>query len=337
MIKDLSLATPWALLAWIPVLAVFLERWWWRRRGRAPALKYASVGLFDGVPTTLAARLWWLPDAVRALALCALVFALARPQLVGEAEKEDAEGIDIVLALDVSCSMNAADFQPQDRMYVAKKSVGEFIGTRKTDRVALVVFGGEAATWVPLTLDYSLVAELLEEIETGMVADGTAIGNAIGTALNRLRSSDAKSKVVVLLTDGDSNAGEISPIAAAELARDMGVKIYTILVGQGGAVPFPAGKDLFGRPVFRKSVIPTNPELLKKIAETTSGEAFTATDKKELDARLADVLDALDRVRMESTGRARPYAELFPWAIAVALGLIALEVLLGATWLKRFP
>ncbi len=335
--KDLSLATPWALLGILVVVAIFAERVWWRARGRAPALRYSAVGLAEGLPVTWAVRLSWLPDAIRALSLVCIVIALARPQLVGTPEAEETEGIDIALVLDTSCSMSAADFQPQDRMFVAKKSIGEFIGKRTTDRVALVVFGGEAATWVPLTLDYSLVADMLEEIEVGMVQDGTAIGNAIGTGLNRLKSSDAKSKVMVLLTDGDSNAGEISPLAAADMAHDMGVKVYTILIGRGGAVPFPAGKDLFGRPVFRNTVIPTNPELLKQIASKTGGEAFSATDKDELDARLSDVLDALDRTKLESTAQARPYAELFPWAVGAALLLMALEIVLGATRLRRFP
>lgn len=335
--NDLSLASPWALLGILAVIAIFVERRWWRSRGKAPALRYSAVALTDGIPVTWAVRLSWLPELIRALSLVCIVVALARPQLVGTPEAEETEGIDIVLVLDTSCSMSAADFQPQDRMVVAKKSIGEFIGTRQSDRVSLVVFGGEAATWVPLTLDYSLVAEMLDEIEVGMVQDGTAIGNAIGTGLNRLKASEAKSKVMVLLTDGDSNAGEISPLAAADLAREMGVKIYTILIGQGGAVDFPAGKDLFGRPVFRKTVIPTNPELLKQIAAKTSGEAFSATDKEELDARLSDVLDALDRSRLESTAQARPYAELFPWAVAAALVLMALELVLGATRLRRFP
>lgn len=334
MIKDLSLATPWALLAWIPVLAVFLERWWWRRRGRAPALKYASVGLFDGVPTTLAARLWWLPDAVRALALCALVFALARPQLVGEAEKEDAEGIDIVLALDVSCSMNAADFQPQDRMYVAKKSVGEFIGTRKTDRVALVVFGGEAATWVPLTLDYSLVAELLEEIETGMVADGTAIGNAIGTALNRLRSSDAKSKVVVLLTDGDSNAGEISPIAAANLARDAGVKVYTIGAGTNGRAPIRV-PDAFGNTQLVTVPVQIDEATLGEMAKTTGGAYFRATDAGGL-RKIYGEIDRLTRVEISETKYA-DYRQFYGYFVVLAMLAIGFAVTLRSTILRRLP
>ncbi|MCC7384774.1 MAG: VWA domain-containing protein [Deltaproteobacteria bacterium] len=336
-LHDLSLQTPWALWGLLPIAWVALERWWWRRRRRQPAFRFPGVAMLGELPRTTAARLAALPFALRLLALGLVVVALARPQLVSSADRDENEGIDIVLALDTSCSMQAADFQPQDRMFVAKKSIQEFILKRKNDRVAMVVFAGEAATWVPLTLDYSLVAQMLEEVGVGMLTDGTAIGTAIATALNRLRKSDTTSKVVVLLTDGDNNAGSISPNAAAGLAKDLGVKVYTILIGKGGAVPFPAGKDLFGRAVFRKQVIPTNPQLLQEIAATTGGEAYTATDKSELDARLIQVLDSLQRSRIEAAAQLRPYAELFPEVVLAALILMALEMLIAATRLWRFP
>ncbi len=336
-LHDLTLATPWALLLLLGVGALIVERILAHRASREAAFRFSSSALLDGLPVSFPQRFFWLPEALRALALCLFVVAVARPELVGVPRHEEEEGIDIVLAIDTSCSMMAADFQPQDRMYVAKKSIQEFVLKRKTDRIALVIFAGEAATWVPLTLDYSLVAEMLQDVSTGMVTDGTAIGNAIGTALNRLKDSDARSKVVVLLTDGDNNAGEISPLAAAGLAKDLGVRIYTILIGTGGAVPFPAGKDLFGRPVFRKQVIPTNPELLEQIAKTSGAEAFTATDKSELDARLGEVLDRLDKTKIESNTELRPYAELFPWFVLAGLVCMGLEGLLRATRFRRYP
>ncbi|MFO0727398.1 MAG: VWA domain-containing protein [Myxococcota bacterium] len=336
-LHDLSFASPWAFLLLGVVAALIAERLLAYRSEREAAFRFSSTAILEGLPVTFAARFFWLPDACRVLSLVAFVCAVARPQLVGAPRAEEEEGIDIVLAIDTSCSMMAADFQPQDRMFVAKKSIQEFILKRKTDRIALVVFAGEAATWVPLTLDYSLVAEMMQEVSVGMVSDGTAIGNAIGIALNRLKESEAHSKVVVLLTDGDNNAGEISPKAAAELAKDLGIRIYTILIGTGGAVPFPAGKDLFGRPVFRKQVIPTNPELLEDIARTTGAEAFTATDKTELDARLGTVLDRLDKSKVESSNELRPYAELFPWFVLAGLVALALEGLLRATRFRRYP
>ncbi|MBI4814698.1 MAG: VWA domain-containing protein [Deltaproteobacteria bacterium] len=274
---------------------------------------------------------------LRVLALSFVCLALARPQLVGPPRGDKATGIDIMLALDASGSMRAADFQPKDRMFVAKKSITEFVLSRKSDRLGLVVFAGEAATWTPLTLDYSMLAKMVEEIETGVLGDGTAIGTAIGTALNRLRSSDAQSKVIVLLTDGDNNAGEISPTKAAEFAKELGVKVYTVLIGRGGPVPFPAGKDLFGRVVMRNQVIPINPELLEKIATMTGGAAFSASDKNELDRSLAEILDSLEKSKLEGALGVETYAELFPWSVAAALALLFLELLLRSTRLSRFP
>ncbi|MCK6552775.1 VWA domain-containing protein, partial [Myxococcota bacterium] len=319
------------------VLGVALNLVWRRRAQREPGLVFSSTRLVDGLPRTFWARAWWLPDALRVLALVCFVVALARPQKVGEAEAEDAEGIDIVLTLDTSCSMRAADFQPNDRMFVAKKSISEFIKQRTNDRIGLVVFAGEAASWVPLTLDYTLLAQLLDEVDTNMLPDGTAIGSAIGTALNRLRESDAASRVIVLLTDGDNNRGSISPKQAAALAKELGVKIYTILIGRGGAVPVPAGKDLFGRVVYEERVIPTNPALLEELASTTGGAAYKATDKAELDRQLGNVLDSLDKTRLEAQAFSAPKDELFPWLVGLGLVLLALELALGSTRLWRYP
>jgi Ca-activated chloride channel homolog len=222
-------------------------------------------------------------------------------------------------------------------MFVAKKSIEEFILRRESDRIGLVAFAGQAASWVPLTLDYSLIGRMLAEVEVGMIEDGTAIGNAIATSLNRLRDSDAESKVVVLLTDGDNNAGTISPNKAADFAKKLGIKVFTILIGRGGPVPFPAGKDLWGRPIFQKQTVPTNPALLEDIASKTGGEAYRAVDKSELDAKLDEVLDTLERTRIESTAQARPYAELFPYFVLIALAFLALELTLVSTRFGRFP
>lgn len=329
---------PWFLLALVPVLATAVYLYWRRHRHRDPALVFSSRDLVQALPVTIWARLIWLPDALRILSLALVVLALARPQILGQPEAEDTEGIDIVLALDTSCSMRAADFQPRDRMYVAKQSIIDFVKRRSVDRIGLVVFAGEAASWAPLTLDYSLLIDLLSEIETGMLPDGTAIGSALGTALNRLRDSDASSRVIVLLTDGDNNAGNISPKKAADFAKELGVKIYTILIGTtGGPVPFPAGKDLFGRPIYQNQVVPTNPKLLEEIAGQTGGVAYQAIDGKELDQRLTEVLDSLERTRLESTVYTTPKDELFPYFVWAAFLVLALEILLSATRLRRLP
>lgn len=333
----LQLGAPWFLLGLIPVAAILGLLAWRRRRRRDPALSFSSHRLVADLPKTIWVRIWWLPDALRLVALVLFVVALARPQLMGEPERDEAEGIDIVLAVDTSGSMRAADFKPKDRMMAAKASIKQFLESRSRDRVGLVVFAGEAASWVPLTLDYSLVAQMLDEVEVGMLPDGTAIGSALGTALNRLRASDAKSRVVVLLTDGDNNAGEISPKKAADFAEELGVQIYTILIGKDGPVPFPAGKDLFGREVFQEVRVPTNPALLKELAQKTGGASYVAEDGNELDARLAEVLDGLERTRREGAVYSAPKEELFVPLVFAGLLLLALELLLSATRLRRFP
>lgn len=333
----LQLAEPWFLLGLVLVGAVAALMVWRRRTQREPALIYSSAGLFEGLPRSVWSKLWWLPDALRLFALALFVVALARPQIMGEPESDEAEGIDIVLALDTSGSMRAADFQPKDRMTVAKGSIEAFVKARSRDRIGLVVFAGEAASWVPLTLDYSLLAQMLDEVHVGMLPDGTAIGSALGTALNRLRESDAKSRVIVLLTDGDNNSGNISPKKAAEFAEELGVKVYTILIGKSGPVPFPAGKDIFGREVMREVTVPIDPQLLEDIANKTGGASFVARDGAELDAKLNEVLDRLDRSRLEAKVYSTPKDELFGWFVLAGLVVLATELFLSATRLRRFP
>ena len=333
----LRFASPNAFFLLAAVAAVGLFLVWRSKRARNPTFTFPSVALTARLPVTFWSRLAWLPDALRIGALSLFVVALARPQVVGTAEDDEAEGIDIVLALDTSCSMQAADFQPKDRMHVAKASIAQFVQSRTVDRIGLVVFAAEAATWVPLTLDYPLMVELVDEVEVGLLPDGTAIGSAVGTALNRLKDSQAASRVVVLVTDGDNNAGNISPKKAAEFARELGVRVYTILIGRGGPVPFPRGTDIFGRVVYREQVVPTNPELLREIAEISGGQAYGAKDGEELDARLVEVLDALERSRLESGISAPPKDERFGYFVTAGLIFVLLELLLSATRLRRFP
>ena len=333
----LHFASPVAfvLFAVVAALGAFIA--WRSKKHRNPTFTFSSIRLADDVPATIWSRLAWLPDALRIGAMALFIIALARPQVVGAAQDEEAEGIDIVLALDTSCSMQAADFQPDDRMHVAKASITQFIQSRTVDRIGLVVFAAEAATWVPLTLDYPLLVDLLDEVEIGLLPDGTAIGSAIGTALNRLKDSSAASRVVVLVTDGDNNSGNISPKKAAEFAKELGVQVYTILIGRGGPVPFPSGKDIFGRTVFREQVVPTNPELLAEIAKISGGEAYRAKDGEELDARLVDVLDALKRSRLDSGISAPPKDEHFGEFAVAGLIFVLIELVLSATRLRRFP
>jgi Ca-activated chloride channel family protein len=332
----LHLARPWALLllAALPLalLALALER------RRAPRLRHPRAAAIAAGGQGLVARLWWLPQALLLAALALSALALARPQSrQREAEKQAVEGIDIVIALDLSTSMRAADFKPQDRITVAKQVLKDFIGRRRTDRIGLVVFAGDAYTQAPLTLDYGILRALVDKIRIGVIEDGTAIGNAIATAVNRLRESDAKSKVVILITDGDNNAGQISPREAAGMAKALGIRVFPILVGKGGVVPYPVGVDLFGQPVYQPMPFAVNPELLQEIAAITGGAYANAGDKAELERGLQDVLDRMEKTRIMEASASSRVAELFPRLLGPAFALAALGLLLGLTRWRSFP
>jgi len=265
---------------------------------------------------------------------------LARPQArEREPETRTVEGIDIVIALDLSTSMSAADFLPRNRLHVAKEVLKEFMGRRPSDRIGLVIFAGEAYTQAPLTLDHEVLKTLVDQLEFGLIEDRTAIGNAIATALNRLRESDAKSKVVILITDGDNNAGQVSPRQAAEMARSLGVRVFPILVGKGGVVPVPVpgAKDLFGQQYYDYQRMEVNPELLREIARISGGAYANAGDRTELERGLQAVLDRMEKTRIfETTGSTRS-VELFPRLLGPAFWLGALGLLLGLTRWRTFP
>jgi Ca-activated chloride channel family protein len=331
-----ELARPWALalLAAVPhaVVALLLER------RRAPRLRHPRAAALLRAGPGWAGRLWWLPQACALGALALLAVALARPRALEEREAPDGvEGIDLVIALDLSSSMLAADFQPVNRIQVAKEVLTALLGRRKTDRIGLVVFAGDAYTQCPLTLDYGVLRALVAKLQPGVVEDGTAIGNAIGTAVNRLRESDARSKAIVLITDGDNNAGQVSPREAAELAHAMGVRVFPILVGKGGHVPFPVGEDLFGQTVYERREFPVNPALLEDIARATGGVYANATDRPSLEHGLQDALDRMEKSRLTEAGATRRARELFPALLEPAFWLAAFALLLGLTRWRPFP
>ena len=334
--EPFDLARPWALLLLLAlplvVAALAVER------RRLPRLRHPRTAFIAAGPRGLVARLWWLPHALLACALALAAVALARPQgREREAEKQSVEGIDIVIALDLSTSMLAADFKPESRVHVAKEVLKDFIGRRRSDRIGLVVFAGEAYTQAPLTLDYGLLRSLVDQLRIGVIEDGTAIGNALATAVNRLRESDARSKVVILITDGDNNRGQISPLEAARLAKAMGVRVFPILVGTGGVVPYPDGVDLLGRPSYRQVQLDVNPGLLREIAAATGGAFANATDRRELEGGLQAVLDRMEKTRIfESTASSR-VVEAFPRLLEPAFWLAALGLLLGLTRWRSFP
>ncbi|NBD14168.1 VWA domain-containing protein [Corallococcus silvisoli] len=336
MPPDLAFNNPevlWALL----LAPLLLGLAFWERKRRA-TLRFSAAHVFAKGGRGLRTYLLPLLPVLRAAAVVAAVVAIARPQSRDSRVRDlSVEGIDIVVALDLSTSMEAGDFRPQNRLNVAKEVLADFITGRVNDRLGLVVFSGAAYTQSPLTLDYGVLKEVLKQLRTRVLEDGTAIGDAIATSLNRLRDSDAKSRVVVLITDGDNNAGKISPLDAANMAASLHIPIYTILVGKGGKVPFPQGTDLFGNTVWRETEIPINPELMQDIADRTGGEYYRATDPEGLKQGLQKVLDALERSKLMEGGASATYKENFHPFLLVAFGLAALELLLRATFLRVFP
>jgi Ca-activated chloride channel family protein len=321
---------PWflLLLALVPVLV------WQARR---PAARRAAV-LWVRTGRAWAARLSALPlrlvSGLGWLALILAIVALAKPQQGLKQTETESKGVDIVLALDVSPSMSALDFQPRDRLYVAKETAREFVKQREHDRVGLVAFAGTSFTQCPLTLDHDVMLELLSAIDFGMAEDGTAIGMGLATAVARLKESKTPGKVIVLLTDGQNNRGAIDPLTGAELAKTYGIRVYTILVGKGGMVPVPVSDPVFGRRVemVRMDV---DPESLEQIAQRTGGRFFRATDAAALPGIYA-AIDRLERAPVRSI-EYRDYHDLGPLLLAIAALLLLLQALSNVTWAVRLP
>lgn len=330
---DFSLGRPWALLL---LGALPLAYWLLFVLGppRGVHLQVASTSVLSRLRPGPVARLSALPRVLRLVLLGVLVIALARPQTRERGGQVEVEGIDIVVALDLSNSMEADDLAP-NRLEAAKRVLRDFITRRRSDRLGLVVFGRDAYTYCPLTLDYSALVNLLGGVRLGLLdGSATAIGNGLGLALARLRPSDAKSRVVILLTDGDNNAGNVAPREAARYAREMKVKVFTILMGEqtprlGSAHVF--GGALLGAP----RPPPANPQLLDTIARETGGRAFLATDRGALEQTFEAILGELDRTTRRDVAALHRDAQA-PF-LALALLLLALELLLSLTRWRELP
>ena len=320
------------LLAVIPLMVVYYV---WRTRQGGASIQVSTIDGVAEAPRTVRYYLRHLPFALRCAAVALLIVALARPQSVDEGSTSNTEGIDIVLAIDISTSMLAQDLQP-DRIQAAKQVAGNFITDRPGDRIGLVAFAGEAFTQSPLTTDQGTLQTLLARIRSGLIEDGTAIGNGLATAINRLRESEAKSKVFILLTDGVNNRGEIAPQTAAEIAKAQGIRVYTIGVGTEGMAPYPA-VDIYGTPtggtVMAKVEI--DEKTLRSIAEQTGGQYFRATDKAKLKA-IYDQINQLEKSKVEVTEHVTYHEQFLLWALA-GLGLLVLEFLFSNLVLKRIP
>jgi Ca-activated chloride channel family protein len=323
-------AAPWILLL-VPVVLVAAWALARRRKQGDARLVLPEAGLRMRMARSPWQGLEQAMPWLRGIVLVLLVVCLARPQSGARVENVSTFGVDIVVALDISGSMRAEDFQPDNRLEVAKRTVEEFVEGRPSDRLGLVVFGSLAATRSPLTLDHEMLRQFLEQVDFAPSdQEGTAIGLGLATALNRLRESEARSKVVVLVTDGRNNSGQIGPKAASEAARALGVRVYTIGVGSDGEVPIPVG------PLGRRYVrIELDEDLLKEIADSTGGRYFRATDAEGLRDVFATI-DDLEKSEIESKVRV-VYSEIFPRLLVPALALLLLERLLLSTRLRRLP
>ncbi|MAF26892.1 MAG: aerotolerance regulator BatA [Gemmatimonadetes bacterium] len=328
-----------ALWALLPILAAGLFVLRRNLRLRA-AVRYSFTAPLAVAGPSLRVRARRALPVLRILALVLLAVAVARPQIVEREEEILTEGIDIMLALDVSGSMQAEDFKPKNRLRVAKNVVGEFLDMISNDRVGLVVFAGQAYTQCPLTLDYGVLRNLLEGVSIGSIEDGTAIGTALANSVSRLRDSAAHSKVVILLTDGENNAGKIDPSTAAKVAEAFGVRVYTIGVGKEGGAPIPIVHPVYGKILARNAdgsiaMTKLDEETLRGIASVTGGEYFRATDPDALAGIYARILD-LERTKFQVKRFERAH-ERFRWAALPALLLLLLEMLLAHTRLRVLP
>ena len=326
---------PWILIL-APVVAVLMIYSW--RTESHPAFRFSTGRLLEGLRSTYKVKLYKGIIFFRIAALVLIIAALGRPQLMIEESQIETEGIDIVLAIDTSTSMLAEDFElggsRANRLESVKDVVRDFIDNRHSDRIGIIAFASRAYTISPLTLDYGWLVQNLERVKIGMIEDGTAIGSGMSSALNRLKDTEAKSKVVILLTDGRNNAGRISPLTAAEAAGALDIKVYTIGAGTRGLAPYP-GKDMFGNTVYRSVRIDIDEETLKKIAEKTDARYFRATDTKSLRDIYAEI-DELETTPIEEKGYVE-YRELFHLFLVPGLILLILEVLLRNTFLRRIP
>lgn len=323
---------PWflVLLLALPVMVWLYVR---RRRARSGALRFSDVESLKRSDVRRTGRYRHGLFVLRLLALGALVVAFARPQTGVTSETVSAEGIDIILVIDVSSSMLAEDLEP-NRLEAAKAVAAEFVAGRTDDRIGLVVFAGHAFTQVPLTLDYSVVTDLLGQMQVGMIDDGTTVGMGLATAVKRLQASDAASKVVVLLTDGRSNTGEIGPVTAAQMAQALGVKVYTIGAGSRGTARVPVNDPNLGRRYVTMQV-DVDEATLQEMAELTGGRYFRATDRESLAAIYAEI-DELETTEIDVQNFTR-YGELFHFPLTAGLLLLVLEVGLGQTVLRKLP
>ena len=317
---------------WLAVIVPLLVAYYIFASRHEATLTVSTLG-GKRAPRTLRYWLRPLPFVLRMAALVVFIIALARPVEITHEQETTTDGIDIVLSMDISGTMLARDFKP-DRLTAAKRLAAEFVSERRGDRIAVVAFAGEAFTQAPLTSDQATVETMLSRLRSGVVDDGTAIGNGLATAINRLRESGAKSKVIILLTDGVNNRGQISPLMAAEIARDMGIKVYTIGVGTRGRAPYPA-VDIFGNQTTVMADVEIDEELLEEIASMTGGKYYRAVDDEALREIYAEI-NTLEKSKVQVTDY-QTYEELFLVWVILGIALLGAEFFVDKVVLNRLP
>lgn len=334
----MELKHPWfllGLLLWIPMVWVYI----YRERKARPAVRFPSLSPIRALPASSRVRLRHLVLVLRLLGFGLLVVALARPRQGSTHEEVSTEGVDIMLVQDVSTSMRALDFKPKNRLHVAKETIKEFIQKRRHDRIGLVVFAARSYTKCPLTLDYDILTAFIDDIEFGGIEDGTAIGTAVATAANRLQSSKAKSRVIILLTDGANNRGDIAPRTAAQAAAELGIKLYTIGVGREGDVPYPMQyRDPWtGKIRTQVRTVPSDldEQTLVDMAEASNGRFFRAQNAEKLH-EIYDEIDRLEKTEIQTMSYTNYTEKFFVWLLAGAVVLL-LELVLTHTVFRRIP
>ena len=333
MFSSITFATPgyfWALIL-VPILIVWYVL---RYRNQKPALQFSSISLLRNNRKTLRQRLYPLLFALRLVALICLIVAMARPQSKLSRQEMKVEGIDIVLAMDVSGSMLAEDFKP-NRLEAAKKVAEDFIKGRNSDRIGLVEFAGEAFTQTPLTIDHNVLLSQLSKVKSGVIEDGTALGDGLATAINRVKDSKAQSKVIILLTDGVNNQGSVDPKSAAEIAALYGIRLYTIGLGTRGMAPYPF-RTPFGGVQYQNVPVEIDEALMTEMAESTNGgQYFRATNKKSLENIFSEI-DKMEKTKIDVTQYNQTKEEYLPFLIIAVLSLV-LEIILGVLYFRTTP
>ncbi|MBI9062045.1 MAG: VWA domain-containing protein [Marinilabiliaceae bacterium] len=315
------------------IIIPFYVAWYvWKQKGLQASLKISTLRGFSKAPVSKKIYLRHSLFVLRVLAIALLIIVLARPQSSNSYRNEITEGIDIVMALDISGSMQAEDFKP-NRLEAAKEVAANFVAGRKNDKVGLVIYAGESFTQCPLTTDHRVIQNLFNDITPGMLEDGTAIGMGLATAVQRIKDSETKSKVVILLTDGVNNSGEIAPLTAAEIAKTFDVRVYTVGVGTKGMAPFPV-QTVFGKQ-YQQMEVQIDEELLQNIADMTGGKYFRATDKNKLKA-IYEEIDQMEKTRIEVREYTKRKEEYHWFAVMAGLFLL-LEIFLRNTIFRNLP